>query len=82
MSLISVKGHVEYHWRDKRALQTFEQLGVSISEIWKSTAHEARGRTPEQVENLRRQARLAASPLVRQASRLRAMYARPEDDGV
>ena len=80
MSSISTKGQVEYHWRDKRALQTFLKLSEAISQIWKTTAHQARGRPIEEIEQLRRDAHQAASPLVRQATKLRAMYAKPEDE--
>ena len=80
MSSVSAKGHVEYHWRDKRALQTFLKLSDTISLIWKTTAHRARGLPPEEVERLRRDAHQVASPLVRQATKLRAMYAKPDGE--
>lgn len=80
VGLVGLKGYVEYRWRDPRAKQTFDELGINVSRIWKEAAVGARGRSVDRIDLIRQEAHRLASPLIRQAVKLRAMYAKPSGE--
>ena len=79
MSLINLRGHVEYRWNDDRAAKAFCELTATISSIWRIAAKHANRGQKDEIEAVRQRAHEAAFPLVRRANLLRRTFAEAVD---